>query len=209
MSDALPQEKKWHLTQQAFDKFLASLDADRERAAEQYEKIRGKLITYFECRDRPFPEDHADETINRVARKIEAGEAIRDPATYVYGVARMLLLEIAKEQGKEQAALDYLSRPQPASDDHDLELRVECFKRCLDRLPPESRELITQYYEGERRAKIENRNHLAARLAIPVSALRIRAYRIRATLEACVARCVKQGEKKGEMKMSFPPVVDG
>jgi DNA-directed RNA polymerase specialized sigma24 family protein len=197
MSDAPPQEKKWSLTQEALDRFLAALSPDRERAGEQYEKIRGKLINYFECRDCPFPEEQADETINRVARKVAAGEEFRDLSTYVYGVARMLLLEIARAQRREQAARDYLSRPRPAAAEaDDLDLRVECFKHCLERLPPESRELLTQYYEGKRRVKIDNRNRLAERLAISVSALGLRAYRLRVTLEACVTRCVRREEKR-------------
>jgi DNA-directed RNA polymerase specialized sigma24 family protein len=188
MSSAIP---KWSLTQEAFDRLLASLDANRERAGELYERLRGKLVSYFECRDCPYPEEHADETINRVARKLESGEAIREPATYVYGVARLLLLEILKERAKRQSAIEQLSRAQPdstAEDDEDR--RLECFKNCLARLDAEDRQLITQYYEGERRAKIENRTRLAERLAISQTALRIRAYRLRATLEKCVNKCL-------------------
>ena len=91
MSQPLSQKVRWQLNQEAFERLLACLDDDRERAGELYNKIRGKLISYFECRDCPFPEDHADETINRVARKLESDEEIRDPVTYVYGVARLLL----------------------------------------------------------------------------------------------------------------------
>jgi DNA-directed RNA polymerase specialized sigma24 family protein len=187
MSSAIP---KWSLTQEAFDRFLASLDANRERAGELYERLRGKLVSYFECRDCPYPEEHADEAINRVARKLESGEAIREPATYVYGVARLLLLEILKERAKRQSAIEQLSRAQPdstAEDDEDR--RLECFKSCLARLEAEDRQLITQYYEGERRAKIENRTRLAERLAISQTALRIRAYRLRTALEKCVNKC--------------------
>jgi DNA-directed RNA polymerase specialized sigma24 family protein len=194
MSDPLPQ-KKWNLTQEAFDRFLACLDQDREVAGALYLKIRSKLITYFQCRDCPFPEDYADETINRVVRKIET-EGIRDPATYVYGVARMLLLEIAKQRSRHDAALEHLSRSEPAPeepDDHDL--RVECFRQCLQSLSPENREMITQYYEGERRVKIENRSRLAERLSISGAALRIRACRIRDSLEKCIARCSGRNKK--------------
>lgn len=195
MSHPLNQQVRWQLNQEAFDRLLACLDTDRERAGEVYNKIRGKLISYFECRDCPFPEDHADETINRVAKKLESGEEIRDPATYVYGVARMLLLEIRKERDKQQSAIEDLSRSQvDTTDDADENLRVECFRNCLARLTPENREMITQYYEGERRVKIENRNRLAERLAIQISTLRIRAFRIRNELENCVTRCVKRAK---------------
>ncbi|HXG64487.1 MAG TPA: hypothetical protein VNO70_05225, partial [Blastocatellia bacterium] len=120
MSEPLPH--KWVLTQAAFDKFLACLDADREVAGQQYEKIRAKLISYFEWRDCAFPEDHADETINRVVRKIDEEGPLRDPSTYVFGVARLLLLEIAKEQHRKRAAIEQLpSRQSAASQDEDRE----------------------------------------------------------------------------------------
>jgi DNA-directed RNA polymerase specialized sigma24 family protein len=182
---------KWNLAQAAFDRFLACLDADREIAGALYLKIHGKLVAYFQCRDCPYPEEHADETINRVARKLESGEAIREPATYVYGVARLLLLEILKERAKRQSAIEQISRAQPDSiTEDDEDRRLECFKSCLARLDAEDRLLITQYYEGERRAKIKNRTRLAERLAISQTALRIRAFRLRATLEKCVNKCV-------------------
>ena len=56
----------------------------------------------------------ADETINRVAKKLDRGEEFRDLYTYVYGVARMLVLEIQKESAKQRAAFDYLPSPEPA-----------------------------------------------------------------------------------------------
>jgi DNA-directed RNA polymerase specialized sigma24 family protein len=196
MSQPLYRQVRWQLTQEAFDRLLASLDADRDSAGERYVKIRSKLISYFECRDCPFPEDHADETINRVARKLESGEEIRDPASYVYGVARLLLLEILKERGKHQSAIEQLSRSQPDPIDDDDDPRVECFNNCLARLDPEDRHLITQYYNGERRAKIENRNRIAESLEISQTALRLRAHRLRVKLEKCVNKCVRQVAEK-------------
>ena len=87
--------KKWSLTKDGFDRLLASLDPDREVAAVHYERLRAKLISYFDWRDCPAPEDHADEAINRVIRKLSDGEDFRDIGTYVLGIAGMMLLEIA------------------------------------------------------------------------------------------------------------------
>ncbi len=185
------------MSKESFDRLLACLSPDRELAGEIYEKLRGKLIWYFQCRDCPSPDDHADEVINRVARKLESGEEVRDPATYIYGVGRLLLLEILKERSRQKSAIEHLSRSQSDyTDDEDEEQTVECFKACLGNLTPENRELITKYYEGERRTKIESRNRLAERLAIPISTLRIRAFRIRNELGNCVKRCLKRTGKK-------------
>ncbi|MCI0486466.1 MAG: hypothetical protein L0229_07680 [Blastocatellia bacterium] len=192
VADAVTQKKTWSLTREAFDKFLDCLDGDREQAGCRYEKIRSKLISFFEWRDCPFPEDHADEAINRVVRKIDQGEELRDASEYVFGVARMLLLEIARARENEAKALNLLPVPHAEDGDSDeSESRVECLRRCLEELPPEGRELITAYYHGERRSKIENRKRLAERLGIPPNALRIRACRLRERLAGCMDRCMK------------------
>ncbi len=210
MSDTLPQ-KQWLLTQEALDRFLASLDPDRDRAGEIYQIIQRKLTGFFACRDCPHPEEHADETINRVARKLADGEQFRDVTTYVYGVARMLLLEIARDQARANSTRDHLMLAQPVSADPDeSDSRLACLSQCLQNLPLDSRELITQYYQGEKSAKIEQRRKLSARLSIPLSHLRIRAYRLREALATCLGRCLK-GEKNsaGVMDRKFPPVAHG
>ena len=191
VSDTLLTEKtKWRLTQQALDKFLESLDPDRESAGQHYESIRLKLIRFFEWRGCSFPEEHADETIVRMIRKIDAGEEIADLHTYCFGVARLVLLEVFKQQHKEREAIENLPVP-PASaeDDKAQERRIECLRGCLQRMPPEQQELISQYYQGGKGEQIQVRQRLAAQLAIPLNALRIRAHRIRESLESCVRKC--------------------
>jgi DNA-directed RNA polymerase specialized sigma24 family protein len=192
------EKTKWGLTPGAFDKLLASLDPDRERAGEKYEQVRDGLVCFFEWRGGPSPEDHADETLNRVARKLDEGGTVDDPLTYVYGVARMLLLEIHKRRARERVALADLaaaSRPPPpdAEEEALAQLRLDCLRRCLGELPREGRDLITAYYQGEKRAKIDNRKRLAEQLGIPLNALRLRARRLWAALEECVGGCVKGG----------------
>jgi DNA-directed RNA polymerase specialized sigma24 family protein len=71
------------------------------------------------------------------------------------------------------------------------EIALDCLDRCLEGLTVDSRQLIVDYYQEERRAKIELRQQLAEKLGIPLNALRIRAHRIRATLEKCVTKCVE------------------
>ena len=50
-------QKRWDITQDAFDKFLAWLDSDRDRAGARYEDIRRKLIRIFTCRGCQAGED--------------------------------------------------------------------------------------------------------------------------------------------------------
>jgi DNA-directed RNA polymerase specialized sigma24 family protein len=185
--------RKWALTQDAFDKLLAALAPDRESAGEKYLELRGHLIRLFEWRGCPFPEDHADETVNRVARKIAEGEMIREPAHYAVGVARMLLLEIRKDQVKQRSALGELSDAETATYEfEELDPRVACLERCLQSLSPENRELILHYYQGEKGAKIENRKKLTDRFEIPINTLRMRALRLREKLQSCVENCLQK-----------------
>ena len=66
---------------------------------------------------------------------------------------------------------------------------MNCLDRCLQTLQTGQRELITEYYRGERAAKIEHRAALAERLGVTSNALSIRACRIRTLLERCVKTC--------------------
>ncbi len=188
--------QKWELNQQAFDKFLSCLDSDRNRAGEAYEKLRQKLILYFQCRSVTATEEHADEVLNRVIRKLDTGEEIREPATYVFGIARMMLMEVARKQGRQQELPVEIPVAPPQYDEEDeLAAQVACLRQCLQKLTPENRELIAQYYREEKRAKINLRQELAKRFGLDMNSLRVRACRIRDQLQACVKKCV-QGDKK-------------
>jgi len=184
--------QKWALTQQAWDGLLQALGQDRDEAGEKYIEIRTNLTRFFEWRGCPFPEDHADETINRVAKRIAEGEEIRNPSSYCVGVARMLLLEIAKGRVREQQALgEVAGSPITASDDEEPEDRIECLRTCLQQLPADNRDLIIEYYQGEKGAKIQNRKRLTERFGVPVNTLRMRALRLREKLQMCVQDCLK------------------
>lgn len=191
-SPAVALRRKWALTQEAFDELLAALDADRDRAGARYLELRGNLLRFFEWRGCSFPEEHADETINRVARRLSEGEAIRDPAQYSIGVARMLLLEIHKERARERRALSELTDPDATGYEfEEPEPRVECLESCLASLSAGNRELILQYYQGEKGSKIENRKRLADRFGAEINTLRMRALRLREKLQGCVENCLQ------------------
>jgi len=191
MPAAPAPRRKWALTQEAFDKLLSAFGEDQESAAEKYLEIRKNLVRFFEWRGCPFPEDHADETINRVARRLDEGEEIGNPTGYCMGVARMLLLEINKERAREQQALGEMASSQvAASDASEAEGHIECLRSCLQNLSASNRELIIEYYQGEKGAKIKNRRRLVERLGIPVNTLRMRALRLRERLQACVEDCL-------------------
>ena len=187
---AVPRQK-WALNQEAFDKLLVAFDVDRETAGRKYLEIRNNLTRFFEWRGCSFPEDHADETINRMAKRVFEGEAILNHSGYAMGVARLLLLEINKGRQREQSALAEIgAAPDVYVPEDDDETRLTCLRSCLQTLSPDNRELILQYYQGEKGEKIENRKKLLDRLGIPVNTLRMRALRLRERLQSCVEECV-------------------
>ena len=181
------------LTAEAFAKLLALLDADRERAGEKYEELRRTLIRFFEWRGAPFPEDHADETLNRVARKLGEGVEIKSLGAYCCEVARLVCLEVWKGNDSRREPLE-ASRQHAVSPNNvetalERELALDCLEECLSRLPAESRALIVEYYQDEKRDRIERRRVLAEALGLRREALANRAQRLRDKLEQCVTRC--------------------
>ncbi len=195
------RKKDWTLTKEAFERLLDSLDANRERAGEKYENVRRKLIEFFEARGSNSPADHADQTINRVARRLEEGEVVKDLSAYSYGVARLLLKETLRGRGKEPVTLNLAPAPLIVTDEdederrHLEEARLKCFEVCLSNLPAASRVLIIEYYREEKRIKIEQRKRQADALNMSLNALRLRACRIRAELGDCITSCLDRSRE--------------
>lgn len=178
---------------------LRWLDADRERAGNKYEAIRQRLIKIFTCRGFCEAEELADETINRVAAKVAdlVHNYQGNPALYFYGVSQKIQLEYLRKSRLRdpKAPVDVTANiSSPAGPDlaDDAEPEFECLESCLEHLPPDNRKIALGYYQQEKRAKIDHRKLLAAELGIAVNALRIRAHRIRRTLEICVRDCLEQ-----------------
>lgn len=187
-------KERWRLSQAAFDRLLAALSDDRTAAAEHYERIRARLIKFFTWERCPFPEDHADETINRVAKRVSEGEELQNASSYFYGAARMVLKEIITHQHRQSRAAEEFKRlPQFAEapdEAEDRQASLECLTDCLARVTPEQQSFILQYYEGERGHRIENRKRMAEELQLPLNALRNRALRLREKMENCVSKCL-------------------
>jgi RNA polymerase sigma factor (sigma-70 family) len=182
-------KNEWNLTQDAFDKFLAWLNPNRDQAAKKYEEVRRKLIKIFTCRGCSEAEDLADETINRVTRKVQEimDSYAGDPALYFYGVARNVHLEYVR---KSPPPL-----PMPEADTpQQKEQAYQCLDTCLERFSEQNRRLVLEYYKDERREKIDHRKKLAEQLGIAPNALRIRMHRIRTSLQNCVLNCMKQAQ---------------
>ena len=187
----VPPKSEWVLTQAAFDGFLATLDTDRDKAGEKYEYIRLKLLKYFQWCGSDVPDIDADETINRVTRRIYEGQDLYNLTGYIYGVAKLVQVESQKRRNRMRP-LDEGSFVESSSKDADLAVANyhECLERCLGSLSEEDREVITEYYRHKKTEKIVCRKRLAARLGVSLNTLRVKMHRQRLNLEACVEKCL-------------------
>lgn len=184
---------KWVPTPEALEKLLASFSQNREEGVKGYELARSKLIRYFERRAVASPEHFADEALDRVMRRIDEGKDISNLMAYLYKIASNIVFEVLKDEELMRQAVNALpiSIPSARIDDEDNP-RQNCFDRCLERLLERERSLILDYYQEEGHAKIEHHKDMAARLGIPLNALRIRIHRIRVRLEAGIRTCLEQ-----------------
>lgn len=184
------------LTAEAFGKLLLFLDSDHDRAGEKYEDLRRTLIRFFEWRGAPFPEEHADEAFDRVARKLGAGVEIKNVGGYCYEVARVVYLETTKgfhSKKEPLSSIEFeLAAADKAEENAEKEARLACLEGCLQTLPQDNAELILAYYRYAEGGKIEGRKTLAKRFGLRRDALANRAQRVRDKLQECVSGCVSR-----------------
>jgi hypothetical protein len=182
----------WEIDRDALARLLAALDPDPARAAIRYEELRAKLIRFFEWERSEMPDRDADETLNRVARRLAEGLEMKSLGAFAYGIAKFILREQAAEGKRKERGLAELashSRNKSNPDDEDLH---DCLEGCVAVLPPEVRWLLEKYYSGNDNERIPNRRALADELRVGANALRNRVLRLRARLEACTADCMKK-----------------
>jgi len=193
----------WTPSEESFKGFLIWLDQGTDTEGRSYLEMRERLVTYFDRKNCSSPDELADETLNRVTRRLEEEGDIESeaPAKYCYTVARYVFLESLRSGRDKHVSIDEASergkRELAASDgDSDREQRermLDCLDHCTAKLDDPSRDIIVRYYHGQEREKIDNRRAMAESLGISVNALSIRACRIRDRLESCVGNCVENG----------------
>ena len=161
--------------------------------------MRRRLVAYFDRRNRSAPDTLADDTFDRISRTLEESGRINvtPPARYCYVVARFVLLEDIRRSRREvpfeeTRPIHLHPHPEPAGADDATDQALDCLSRCLDKLKPEERFLIVEYYRDAKRDRINRRRDLARQLGISMNALAIRAWRLRASLERCVGVCNKR-----------------
>jgi RNA polymerase sigma factor (sigma-70 family) len=180
---------------ESFEEILAWLSPDRETAAAMYVQLRHDLAKIFVWRVCSDPEGLTDEVFDRVAKKVGELRPIYegDPRHYFRAVAKNLIKENVKKVKTYVSLEDAdLSNKRAFEQEEDPAGMDECLQLCLKTLSPDRRELILAYYAKEKQEKIENRNQLADSLGITIEALRVKVYRIRASLDNCIRRCLEE-----------------
>ena len=189
-------KKDFTLTQEDFDALLGWLSANREEAGRQYEMIREGLIRFFRFRGCADPHTLADETINRVARKVSTFDSSKNvkTITYFYGFASNVYLEYVRtaKSREVQVEPEYLSSPRSFITADSSHVECDCLEKCLTKLPKEESRLVIQYYGQDRSEKFARRKKMAEGLNLKMPALHTRVHRIKNVLRECIKECLKE-----------------
>ena len=187
--------RDWQPDEAAFRRLLSWLDDGTDSDGERYLEMRERLVEYFGRRRCPAAEDLADETLNRVARRLQENGAIDDivPARYCYITAKFVFLESLRRRGREGQhtgkGQDDIAVADRSDEKAGQERTFACLERCLEAHTPAERTLILAYYRTDSENARQARKRLAERLGLTANSLAIRACRIRSRLEACVKKC--------------------
>jgi len=182
------------LEPRVFSAFVEWLDGGVDSGGRSYIEMHGRLVAYFARKGCRAPDELADETLSRVARRLSEEGTITNvvPAQYCYIVARFVLLEHLRsgERHRAPVLLDVGDRARDPDADR-RERLLTGLDACLADLTAEERELIVAYYAGDGPARIRTRRDLATKLGLTSNALTIRASRLRERLRACLSGRLK------------------
>ena len=187
----MPPRRQIHvLAQEDFERLLAWLHEDREQAGVAYEQIRRRLITIFAARSCATPEDLADETLDRVARRVSdiAQSYSGEKSLYFFGVANNVHHEYLKRPSQPEP------QPEITTEAGDQERTHDCLEECLEKLAEDSRKILLRYYSQEKQAKIHLHKEMAEELGITINTLRLRVLRMKEKLQPCIEKCLERSE---------------
>lgn len=196
-------QRDWTLTQQGLNKLLLQISSNQEVAAQKYNETRQKLIKFFEYQNCAFPEEQADETINRLIKNIEEKDIItyENIGKYCYSIAQNVLKEYWRKKEKHPQSLeDSLQNVtlfiDPNKVEKEVEKRVqkerslECLEMCLEKVEQTDKDLLYEYYQQQGRQGIESREAIAKKMGLPLNNLRVKIYRLKEKLEQCINNCL-------------------
>jgi DNA-directed RNA polymerase specialized sigma24 family protein len=181
-------------------RLLARLDPDELRAWQEYEKLRQRLIMFFEPHFQA-PE-LAEEVLDRIARRSDLHE-LTSVTEFAFGVARNVRKETLR---KASSVVELLHEGQLMAKggnpeavflaSSDASHKRECFLQCLQQLTPAEQQLIFEYYPADGDALEERRQRLAEATGINWGTLRTKVVRLRGKLmECCTERYAQKSSR--------------
>jgi len=174
---------------QAFEALLLRFEPGFTDSGKRYKQLRLKMVKFFGWKRCEDPESLADETIGRMVKNLNAGEALHidNPYAYIYAIAKHVFMEYLREKRKREAMINNL----PDHLQSHSEEEEDCRKECLRGLSRDNRSLLQRYYAGE-----EARARLAESLDLTLNALRLRIHRLKQELRACEERCLDNSRRR-------------
>jgi DNA-directed RNA polymerase specialized sigma24 family protein len=184
----------WALTREGLAKLLFKLSSDPLEAGARYEALRSRLIIFFTRRRLDFPEDLADQVLDRVVKRLEENTPIASGEAFALGVAR----HVAQEQAKKPIQYQELNERvfHNIVDDSSTSIeesgteeeRILQLERCLKRLTHQEVALLKRYYLAASGNRIEIRRSLAGELLQSPAEIRQRVFLLRRKLRQCIER---------------------
>jgi len=175
------------LTSESFAKLLKTLSSNEAEAAVVYTDLHTSLVRYFQLKGISEPDKAADETIDRVAEKINQENEIKDLIKYTFGVAKFVYLEKLRREKIGLHAADGFYLKTDASKEFGKNDEFEPHRKCFENLYEHEQEFLSAYFEDLPFDQLfENRQKMADRENVSLNALRIRVLRIRKRLEDCL-----------------------
>ena len=188
-------------TKEEFDALLEWFSPQKERAGEDYERIRRGLIRFFRFRGCSDPDLLADETINRVSIKLptfDLSTGVKKISIF-YGFAFNIYREYLNQVSRRELQLD-LDYPigsehgdiSAAYDTSEQQNPGDCLEKCLAKLSESDRRMLIRYYSKEKSEKILMRKLLADELGIRPNTLHVKVHRLKKALKNCIERCERE-----------------
>lgn len=184
-----------NLSKEEFDKFLLTLNKDRNIAAEKYIALRSRLERFFEWRDCENVEELTDIVFDRVSKKISEGEIIENVEAYSVTVAKFVLMEnrrnVLRNEELNENSAEIISENETENNES-KEKQIKCLQECLSKFPTDKKKLLIEYFDTDEKTLIPKRKSLSKKMGINLNSLRIRVSRLKSKLEECVKECCEK-----------------
>jgi RNA polymerase sigma factor (sigma-70 family) len=187
--------RRRHITPESFASLLVAL-GDTPPGGARYEQLRAKLIFFFSRRLLAFPEDLADEVLDRLAYRLSQHTEIASAEAFALGIARHVTQEQSgrkdQTQNVDHTFFDNVSAPTGTLSNEEEIVRME---QCLKKLPSSDARLLRGYYCATGNNQVKERKSLAEKLGVSPIALRQRVFLARQRLRKCMTAAQDKNRK--------------